>query len=47
MNNAGSLGHMPSSTMHIRLLLAVLSLLLSAYALIADDIINSDGILYM
>lgn len=31
----------------LRLILAFLSLLLSAYALISDDIINSDGILYM
>ncbi len=31
----------------LRILLAILSLLLSAYALLSDDIINSDGILYI
>ncbi|MEX1200409.1 MAG: hypothetical protein WEB02_06435 [Methylophaga sp.] len=37
----------PFSLSQLRLLLALLSLLLSAFALLTDDIINSDGILYM
>jgi len=35
------------SVLQLRILLAILSLLLSAYALLSDDIINSDGILYI
>lgn len=37
----------PLQLPQIRLLLALFSMLLSAYALISDDIINSDGILYI